>query len=271
MTTDKIIVPIDFTSATKNALDYALQFINGNSSEIILLHILGQNEKEEAREKLEKLISEYSDFECKISFEIIKGQVKNEIGRFSKSVDAGLIVMGTHDNSSFQKLFGTNAMQVVSECKTPFIIIQDSTVFSTIGKIVMTIDLERESIQVAKIAAKLCERYNSELVLIGGDHTDVLLKQKVKVNIKVVLSYLKDAGIKCTIELLDRKNFTDELMMFCKVNDVNMIAASYYADNFQLLSKKFVQKLLENNLKIPVLTINAEVISIGSQFSFLTV
>ena len=168
-------------------------------------------------------------------------------------------------------MFGSKAVEVISDSKVPFIVIQKGTKFEPIRKIVMTIDLDKDSIQVVKTAANVCQYFNSELILIGGNHDDEVLRQKVNINMRIALSHLKEKNIKCSSELLERKNFTEELTAYCKNNNVDMLAATYYLDTFQILSEKFVQHLLNNDIGIPVLTIDAQAVSVGSQYSFMSV
>jgi len=80
--------------------------------------------------------------------------------------------MGTRGANGMQKLFGSNALKIVSNSAAPFIVTQSKTSIENINKIAMTIDLARESIQVVKYATSIAKDFNSEIVLIAGDHTD---------------------------------------------------------------------------------------------------
>lgn len=266
------LVPIDFTDVTENALNYAIEMSNDSDNEIILLHIEGEHEVKVAESWLTDLVKKYQgDYEGKISSKIVSGKVAADISEVAKEVNASFIIMGVHGENRFQKLFGSRAVKVISASKTPFIVVQKGTTFKQIKTIAMTIDLDTDSVQVVKTAVELCKFFRSDLVLVGGDHTDSRLKRKVNANMKIALSYLRTHKIDSSVIFLERKEFGEKLLVYCKRNKVDMLAATYYMNTFQLLSDKFVQKLLNNEVGIPVLTIDSESMNRGSQFSFLSV
>lgn len=266
-----LVIPIDFSDITENALKYALKMSNSDDK-LILLHIEGELNKEFTKNEMETLINKYQE-ECKgeLSYKIVEGKVNKDIDKIAQTLDASLIVMGTRGASKLEKYFGSNAIQVISSSKTPFIVVQSETYFKPISKIAMTIDLDKESVQIVKIARRLCQYFNSELILIGGEHSDPILKKNVRTNMTIAMSHFKEHGLKCSFELLDRKNFLKDLINFCDKNEIGMLAATYYPENFQILSKKFVQQLFNNELKMPVLTVDAESVSSGSKYSFISV
>ncbi len=266
------LVPINFSETTLNAFNFAIQISKSNDDRFTLLHVI-KHEKERiiAKQKLDHIISESSISEDKISGKIIVGKFLNDIGKIAESLEASLIVMGTHGSVGLQKVFGSNAMKVVSNSKTPLLIVQENSVFQRIKKIILTIDLEKESIQVVKYAAKIGELFNAEICLVGGLHADEMLKRKVDTNILLCKKHLNDCGIKYSVKLLETKNFENNLIAFCRTHQADMLAATYYLETFQVFSEKFVQSLSTNSLNIPLLTIDNESISSGSQYSFLSI
>jgi nucleotide-binding universal stress UspA family protein len=266
------LVPIDFSETTLNALKFASQLSKSNDDTFTLLHVIKQeSDRLVAKQQLDAIIQSSGIAEDKISGKIIVGKFLNDIGKIAESIEASLIVMGTHGSSGLQKVFGSNAMKVVSHSKTPLLIVQENSVFHSIKKIVLTIDLEKESIQVVKYAAKIGELFNAEICLVGGLHTDEMLKRKVDTNILLCKKHLNEHGLKYSVELLETKNFEKNLIDFCSSYGADMLAATYYQDTFQLFSEKFVQTLSTNSLNIPLLTIDNESISSGSQYSFLSI
>ncbi|MEX1003581.1 MAG: universal stress protein [Crocinitomicaceae bacterium] len=267
----KLLIPIDFTRVTENALVFARQVADKDENELVLLHIAEEGKEAEAEEKIKTLIKTQSvDYAGEISYQISKGKVLRDIGKIARDIHAAFIIMGAHNASKLQKVFGSNAIQVIGRSKCPFIVVQEKTKYKPIKKIAMTIDLEKESIQVVKTAVKICKYFDSELILIGGKHTDPNFKQKVMTNMRIAISHLKENNIKSSVELLDRKNFMEGLMTFCKKENVAMLAATYYPDTFQIFSQKFVQSLISNELGLPLLTVDAEAVSGGSNISFIS-
>ena len=179
------LVPIDFTETTLNAFKFAIQLSKSNDDNFTLLHIIKhEDERIVAKQKLDQIISESSIAEDKIAGKIIVGKFLNDIGKIAESLEASLIVMGTHGSTGLQKVFGSNAMKVVSNSKTPLLIVQENSVFHAIKKIILTIDLEKESIQVVKYAAKI------------GETDDLVMSSLLAVRmLQVLQSYHQDLDV----------------------------------------------------------------------------
>lgn len=152
----------------------------------------------------------------------------------------------------------------------PLIIVQEETVYKDIKKIVLTIDLEKESIQIIKNAAALAKYYGAEIILVGGQHDDPIFKNKVSLNMRVCREFLTNENIKHDIQLLERKQFDTNLIAFCEKEHVDMLATSFYQNTFYAFSDKFVQHLIMNKLHIPMMTIDSTATGVYSQFTFIT-
>jgi nucleotide-binding universal stress UspA family protein len=258
-TITSILVPVDFTETCYSAVSYVIGMSKKMNIRVTLLHIIESgDEKFGAQEKMKKLVSKFDFGTTEIEYRIEEGNFLEDIGRIAELTKHSLIVMGTHGERGLQKVFGSYALKVVKHSTVALIILQKETVYRDIKKIAMTIDLERESVQILKHAAAMANYYDAEIHLIGGKHTDPYLKTNVAVNMRVCRDSLGKKGIKHEIQLLERKNFDENLIAYCSENGIDMLAASHY-DNalFYFLSDKFVQHLIENELNIPLITIEA--------------
>jgi nucleotide-binding universal stress UspA family protein len=267
-----ILIPVDFTKAAASAINYALGMSTQINPEITLLHLIDhEREQIAAEQQLQSFTSDFNFGGLAIHKRVIIGDVLNDMGKIAEGMNVSVILMGTHGERGFQKVFGSYALRVVEHSKIPLIIVQEDTTFKNIEKIVMTIDLEKESLQIVKIAVSLAKYYNAEIILVGGKHDDSLLKNKVSLNMRVCREYLTNENIKHEIELLDRKNFDTNLIEFCEKESVDMLAATFYQNTFYAFSDKFVQQLIMNKLHIPLMTIDSSATGVYSQLSFLTI
>ncbi len=267
-----ILIPVDFTKAASSAINYALGMSKEINPEITLLNIINhERDQVLAKQQLESFVADINFGNLVINKRVIVGDVLNDMGKIAEGMNASVILMGTHGEKGLQKVFGSYALRVVEHSKVPLIIVQEETAFKKIEKIVMTIDLERESLQIVKTAASLAKYYNAEIILVGGKHDDSLLKNKVSLNMRVCREYLTNENIKHAIELLDRKNFDMNLIEFCEKESVDMLAATFYQNTFYAFSDKFVQQLIMNKLHIPLMTIDSSATGVYSQLSFLTI
>lgn len=266
------LVPIDFTPVTENALVFALDAAKHNQGDIVLLHIISHSKERIAAEKnLRDLAAKYENPEVKISTRVVIGKVLRDIGIIADSIGVQLIIMGTHSTSIWQKIFGSPALSVISNSNVPIILTQQDTSFHKIKSIVMTVDLARESVQVARYAARVAQVFNSKVYLVGQRYADEGLMQKIEVNLRVASNYLQDQGVAAvSIHLLDESNYEKNIIAYCREVSADLLAATCYQDMFSIFSSNLVQNLAENELAIPVMTFDGEDTSSGSQFGFIT-
>lgn len=268
-----VLVPIDFTPVTENALKFALDLSKTHQSSIMLLHVVEYvKEKAAAEQKLNLLIQKYgAGNNIIIDKNVVVGKVLTDIGLIADAIDVDLVVMGTHSVGLWDKIFGSNAMKVISNSDVPLILTQKGTEFSSINTIVMSLDLVKESIQIARYAAKTAKLFGSKIHLVAQKQTDEIFIHKTNANLHIVNKYLKENNLNVTVHLLDGANFEKSILNFCQEVDADLLAATYYQETFHILSSNLVQELAENPLSLPIMTLNGEETSLGTSFGFITV
>jgi nucleotide-binding universal stress UspA family protein len=265
------LVPIDFTFETENALMFALALAEKQAHKVVLLHIIAnESERIAAEMKLSELAGKYNEFDIEAT--VIVGNVFHDIGVIAEGIGASLIVLGTHGEVGLlSKVLGSKTMRVLANSKVPMIIAQKETRFHTIKTIVMTLDLEKESIQVVKHATKIGQLFDSKVVLVAAEQEDEFLKRKIDLNLKLSRDYLNEHGLNTEIHLVSAKGYVKNLLAYCEEIGADMLAATYYQDSFFSFSEHLVKALAVNPLQIPLMTFDGESTSTGSQFGFLTV
>lgn len=270
METQKYLVPLDFTDVTINALHYGLQMAHENGDQLILLHIVANHkDKDQAISKMNEVLNSLSEEDrAIIEAEVKIGDVFDHMGEFARELGASLILMATHGEKGLQKVFGSHALKIVTHSSLPVIVIQKGTPYKPIKKIALTIDIEKESIQVVKAASLLGEKYKAEVVLVGGKHSDPTLRAKVIAHVRTTMDYLHDHQIESSVVLLERDHFEKNLLNYCEENNIDIMAATFYPDTFHAFSQKFVQHLFENSIHLPVITIDSEAVGAKGMYSF---
>lgn len=270
MKNETYVIPIDFTEVTLNAITYGAELAKRNEDNLVLVHVVdNESAVSGAEAKMKEIIAAQSTSTQEIcDYKIVVGNVFDDMGRIAESLNASLILMATHGEKGLQKVFGSHALRIITHSSLPVLVIQKDTVFKPINKLAMTIDIEKESIQVVKAASILSEKYGAKVVLVGGKHEDTSLRAKVLALVRTSMDYLSEHQVESSVELLDRKDFEGNLIKYCKSSDVDMLAATYYPDTFHAFSQKFVQHLMENKLHIPVITIDSEAVGAKGHYSF---
>ncbi len=144
VTIDRILVPIDFSAYSKDALKYAIPFARKFKAELILLHVVepaiypadfnfGQvgipSIEDELRGKAVEELTKLADSETKrrarSSIMVRVGKPFIEIITVAKEENIDLIIMATHGHSGIEQiLFGSTAERVVRKAHCPVLTVR---------------------------------------------------------------------------------------------------------------------------------------------------
>jgi nucleotide-binding universal stress UspA family protein len=269
------LVPVDFTEEASSAVRLGLDLAQANDGTVYLLHIVGKSsEKVAARTQFSEFLESYPKDELDlIVTKVIEGDIFNDIGKAGDILKAALIVMGTHGAHGMQKVFGSRAVKLVSSSATPFLITQGKREVERIKNIVMPFSFAKESIQITNFVGAIAKKFNATIHLCGFHDKDDWLDAKTKSNQLVVKRALDEMNALYEIaHLPPSKTYNKDLVDFAKSIDADMFAAAYYKEGILPTPNSFIQGMIENELNLPLLTVNAEELSvINSNYSFMTV
>lgn len=158
----KILVPIDFSSCSKNALHNAIILAERMNKELVILHsymlpmanadgtpfVVGSmiDEMEEvSKVNFDKFIKKVPDLSrIKYSTVITAGVLLDSIRDVIKKEEISFIVMGTHGASGLQKAFlGTNAYSVIKDVDCPVIALPEDADITKMKRIAMSGDYKK--------------------------------------------------------------------------------------------------------------------------------
>lgn len=264
MSKNLYIVPYDFTPVTAKALDYALMLAEKVHTEIQLLHLSDSKEKGMRKKKeLEDFAKTITPpFGSEVTTLVKIGNIFTDIGRIAKEQKAQLIIMGTHGISGLQNLFGSNAMKVVTSAECPFIVVQKETQLNPIHKVVVPIDLTKESLQIVNIAGDIAGMFNAEVHVIAEKQTDALLNSKLMNRISIVKKQYEDRNMEPIIAYVKKSGSYDKkVLQYTKENNCDFIAFSYHTESLLPQFDSFAPNLITNKMKIPVMVINSKLAS----------
>lgn len=269
------LVPHDFSKVSKSATRLAIDLAEANDGIAYLLHIVGrESERIEARQEFKKLVSEMSEKDQKyVTTKVLVGDLFEDTGKAGDILKASLIVMGTHGAKGMQKLFGSNAVKMISNASTPFLITQGKKKVEKIKSIVMPFSFAKESLQIVTFASSIAKKFKAKIHLVGYHDSDSWTEHKTQSNQLVARRHLTDQGVEHEIVNLERKDsYEKELLTYSKSVDADIIAAAYFKEGILPSPNSFIQMMIENDHNIPLLTVNsAELSVINSNFSFMSV
>ncbi|AFN76000.1 uspa domain-containing protein [Melioribacter roseus P3M-2] len=135
----KILVPVDFSDYSKDALKYAVQFAKQFDAKLYIIYVIepviypadfsmGQvaipslenDIKNRAEEEMDSLIKSYVDPSLETERIIKTGKPFVEIIETARDLDADIIIMATHGHTGVEHLlFGSTAEKVVRKAPCP--------------------------------------------------------------------------------------------------------------------------------------------------------
>jgi len=147
-----IIVPIDFSDASANALSFAAELCNRAAARIIIVNIIQNEEDEEtAKNKLTTTESDLKNsFGAGLNCEslIAHGDLITSLKKLIAVQQPDLIVMGTKGATGLKRiLIGSNTVKVIANINVPVFVIPEVARFEDFSRkgknrIVLATDLE---------------------------------------------------------------------------------------------------------------------------------
>lgn len=169
----KIIVPVDFSKISSNALDFAIEFNTILKGEILLLHVLelpsysfsamgemdldrGNQDfvsakfTEGAHNRLTEWSNRVTDAGQAVKIRMKHGHPYDNISKEIVSEKASYIIMGSTGASGLTEIFlGSNAERVIRHSECPVIIVKGPTKISEMKNMVFASDLSEDQDWVA--------------------------------------------------------------------------------------------------------------------------
>ncbi len=237
-----VLVPVDFSEDSVNALEMAVEFANEMDHNVRLIHVIKDAvfyqrnfslsnlvdiKNEKVIQNLKKLIEQYGrKVKNEIDFRIRSGKVYNEIANQAKYGEAELIVIGTHGTSGFEELWlGSNAYKVVNNSPCPVLSLRNSYKRHMFNRIVLPIDDTPETRQKIPYTARIAKQFGSEIHLICVSETKKeSVIDRIEEYAKQATSFFTNNNIKYVSETIVGSNLTDITIDYAMRCDADLIS-----------------------------------------------
>ncbi|WP_456473589.1 universal stress protein [Desulfolithobacter sp.] len=134
----KVIIPVDFSSATGKVVDYATSVAEKLDAHVIFFHVVNdfkgyemmlvhpsfnrmiEDLKKESKAKIEALVEDHKDLKKGAEGRVAVGDAVEEIIALAEAEKADMIIIGTHGARGLEKiLMGSTAEKVVKKAPCP--------------------------------------------------------------------------------------------------------------------------------------------------------
>lgn len=226
----KLLVPVDFSDLTEKVLPTAQYLAQVYDAEVHLLHVLevvqgplkvfGNFDEDKARTKalelMDKVISE-TDGSTQFHKIIKMGKPYRKILEAANEINANAIVMGTHGASGMRELMvGTNAARVIRQAKCPVLTLSRKPDKVSFEKILLPIDLTRESGEKLKLGIEFAKNFGAQLILltmlVSNNEED---KKTMRKRMAMAIKHIKEHHVPVeSITLIGKGNRADQVIEY---------------------------------------------------------
>lgn len=274
---DKIIVPVDFTDLSLDALHTAASLAKRLSAEIVLLHVIENyfllstpeagipsdlniaDMQAKSRQNLEEIAERFrQEYTADIRVKTDFGLAGSRIIRHTLEEEAGLIVMGTHGASGFREFFiGSNAYSVVKQAPCPVLTIPAGAKKVKFSKILFPIRLIPKALEKYETARPFFSRKETHLNIIGLNKTkDIEDINSLNNMMETLQDRVEQDGIEVSSEMVVSSDIPSEVIKRAESKNYDLVVITATLDQTfkEFFIGPYTQQIV-NHCKVPVLSI----------------
>lgn len=272
----KIIVPVDFSKHSENALKVAADIARKNKAELFLLHMLDISdqmisitEATKRRELMFFMQLANKQFERFIDKDYMKGikatpiikhyKVFEEVDSTAKEIDADFIVMGSRGSSGVKGYFvGSNTEKVVRTSEVPVLVVKSETPDFQPKTITFASDFNDENLRAYKTIKQFADFYNATLKLVYVNTPNANFKNTLEIR-EQMRNFLNKNTISNHSEdivIFNDYSVTDGIINASEMLQADMIAIPTHGrKGINKILAGSIGEDLANTSNIPVLTV----------------
>ncbi|PKP31312.1 MAG: hypothetical protein CVU00_12845 [Bacteroidetes bacterium HGW-Bacteroidetes-17] len=273
-----ILVAIDFSKCSINALEHAINIGNKAAANIVMVWVnrpdyskdifidLSANIVDEVENRFKALIEKYAKiFKHKLNYKIKTGKIYSEIVDEAEKSNASIIITGTHGSSGFEKFWlGSNAYKIVMSTTLPVITIPASSQIAVnLSKIVLPIDSTPETRQKIIFTGIIAGLFKAKVfVLAVNSSKSESVIGRVRKYANQVIEYFKEEDIEFDLTTVDAENVTQASIQYATKIEANLISimTEQEKSTANILLGPYASQMI-NTSPIPVLCIHPKILS----------
>lgn len=273
----RILVPLDFSEESMDALHSAHALAKTTDSEVMLVHVIEDPTAqsfntmgivdyspmdnvyvvklmERTKERMDELVnqSEYSDIVLKYRIEV--GHAFEKISHVIAEEKSSLIIMGSKGASGISNFFiGSVADKVVRTASCPVITIKGKYDLSKVKSIVFATDLRCEQESIIEELKTMQKHYDAHLHLVKAYDSEWILEKDVKSRIDEFAEEFNFDNYSTTA--VKDSDEVDAILEFADEIGADMIAmATHQRRGLESLFTGFISKNVVNKSHKPIWT-----------------
>ncbi|HHG85195.1 MAG TPA: universal stress protein [Bacteroidetes bacterium] len=279
---DRILVPIDFSECSSNALHLALAMAIRSGADLTLVHGISmpvtatsdamlhtdplaalvagsQVQLDEIANEIEAWVASEKYPEIKVTTEVRKGFASDEILLSAKECEADFIVMGTTGAGLVKGfLLGSTASQVLHKSKIPVLIVPENATFSDIEKVVFATDMIHNDLDCLEDLVRFTKIFGAKLEVVHVLPPNSELSIKKLDTFSKIFSEANDKH-KTVVKLFESHdpNIVSAIQQYLEVEEADTVAMLTHNRGFfeKLLHQSLTEKMAHRT-QVPLLALH---------------
>ena len=270
----KILVAIDFSECSINALEHGITIANKADAGIEMMFVVKPDSSKDlftegaqtltamVKDRFDELVHKYQGKlgKNKLTYLIKQGKVYHEIVKEADRKDIFMVIAGTHGSSGFEEFWmGSNANRIVSALRKPIITIRGGVnIQRNLEKIILPLDSTSETRQKVPFTSYMAGIFDAEVHILRVYTSKVAaVRRKVDSYAEQVVKHLEEENIHYVLESVQADNLTDSTIEYALKVNANLISIMTEQETAakNLLLGPYAQQMV-NHSPIPVLSIH---------------
>ncbi len=265
MKNQRIIVPVDFTEVSKQAVEVAVHIARRSRMPITLLHVDGSHEGDDPLVKMKSLAEKHEqDLPGFFESVVRHGNPLQEIIKQSSNEDYGLMVIGSHGYKGLrEKIFGTDILKLLKSVTLPALTIgrEFHPVQYTFNPLLFPVGTHASFLHQIRAGIAFAKIFDAEIHLYTIEKPGVEWPEELRNNIKKAESEFENAGIRYNkIRETDTSfsvGYAKQILDYATRCNAGLIALmANAAPEYAYIADTDKVNLLTNKTGIPVLSVN---------------
>ncbi|WP_064965833.1 universal stress protein [Tenacibaculum ovolyticum] len=272
----KIIVPVDFSIYSENALQTAAFIAKKNNAEIIVVHMLelsnavitqsDTSSSEEAffylklaEKKINAFLQKEYLSDVKVTPIIKHFKIFSELDELAKEEGVDFIIMGSKGTSGLKEMFiGSNTERVIRHANVPVLVIKDKPITKEIEKVVFACDFSDDDVAPYLKAKTFFGKLGCDIQLVYVNTPSAKFSSSKEIEEKMVAFFNKtneDIGKVNEVKIVFDYTVEQGVLYFANKSKADIVAvATHGRKGISHFFEGSIAEDIANHSELPILS-----------------
>ncbi|RYG38557.1 MAG: universal stress protein [Chitinophagaceae bacterium] len=270
---DTILVPVDFSPASRTASSYAAALAKASKARLILFHaymmptpvtevpyvMISVNELQTENEQMIRREAAvlHENFGIEVESQVQIGMPSDEITLAALESKADMIVIGMRGAGGLDKLIGNTSASVVRKAKTPVLVVPHNAIFKPVNQIVYASDFSySSSLNLFRPLLEIADMFQALLHVVNIRKAATIGNTEKEMQSKSMISGLL-GSVKHEFTIITDESITHGINNYVDQHDVQMLVMVAHKHTFfERLFSRIHTTEMAYQTKIPLLVLH---------------